>query len=502
VERELKLQLEPGARAGLARAPELATARPCRRRLVTIYFDTPDLELAHHGLALRLRRDGQRWIESLKGGGPGGAGGLHMRDEWEFPRSDAGIDLARFASTPLARLRDAGSLHARLAPVFTVDCMRTTWLLEPAPGCRLEVALDEGHVQAGGRREAIRELEIECIAGGLDAAFALAARLAARHRLRPCDESKAQRGYRLLRGGERSAVKAQPVRLARSMGRLEAARAIVAAGIAQLQANEEGVLQSSDSEFMHQARIALRRTRSALRIFRGTRGFEAAERQRGVLAGVARALGQARDWDVFVEDSLPAAAAAYGEAALPRRLASQAGSRRDACRDAARRALRARPCALAMIELARGLAMPAANAHGDPSLRGFAAAVMRKRHRRMVRAARRIADLGPAERHRLRIRVKRLRYGTDAFASLFAARHIDPYLEALADLQDALGAANDAATAARLLAELRVAAPFARFARAWFDARSAIEPAALESLLERIEAAPHPWRHAGRSIRR
>lgn len=498
METELKLQLDAGGHARLARAPELAAATPHRRRVMSVYFDTPGCELAAHGMALRVRRDGRRWVEGLKAG-PGGAGGLHARQEWEFDRRDAGLDLANFAHTPLAGLPDSATLHARLVPVFTVQFQRTTWILDPAPGCRLEVALDAGFVECRGRREEISELEIECLEGELEPAFDLAASLLEGHALRPCAETKAQRGYRIFRGAARKPVKARSVRLERSMARLDAARVVVAAGLEQLQANEEGVLRTSDAEFVHQARIALRRTRSALRMFRGTPGFERAELQRGELGEVARALGQARDWDVFAKESLPAAGAAYGDAQLARSLAARAGRRRLKERKGARAALRSRACARAILELARQLATaaPAPGGRDDEPLAAFAARVIRKRHRRVLRDAARLATLTPEERHRVRIDVKRLRYGTDALASLFRSRHVEAYLAALADVQDALGRANDAATAMRLMDELGAPQPFAAFARGWFSARALVDPALLGALLARITATPRFWRHGG-----
>ncbi|MGZ5079990.1 MAG: CYTH and CHAD domain-containing protein [Usitatibacter sp.] len=498
METELKLQLDAGARAQLARAPELAAAVPRRRWVTSVYYDTPECELAAHGMALRVRRDGRRWIEGLKAA-PGGAGGLHQRQEWEFDRRDAGLDLAKFAHTPLADLPDSATLHARLAPLFTVRFLRTTWLLDPAPGSRLEVALDAGFIECAGRREEISELEIECLQGEPGPAFDLAAKLLEGHALRPSAETKAQRGYQVYSGAARKPVKARSVHLERSMARLDAARVIVAAGLEQLQANEEGVLRTADAEFVHQARIALRRTRSALRMFRGTPGFERAELQRGELGEVARALGSARDWDVFAKESLPAAGAEYGDARLARSLAARARRRRLKEREAARAALRSRAYARAILELARWLAtaVPAPQAHGGESLTAFAARVIRKRHHRLLRDAAKLATLTPEERHRVRIDVKRLRYGTDGLASLFPSKRVEAYLAALSDVQDALGRANDAATAMRLMDELGAPQPFAAFARGWFSARSLVDPALLAALLARIAATPRFWRHGG-----
>src|SRR5689334_12243334 len=164
-EAELKLRLAPSDHAALAASRVLAGIRPRRRRLPSTYFDTPSCEVARAGMVLRLRRDGSRWIPGLKAASSAG-GGLHVRREWEYPRRDAVLDLARFADTPLAALDDAAHLHERLAAAFHVDMERTTWLVEPTAGIRLEVALDAGRVESGGRNDPISELEIECLEGG------------------------------------------------------------------------------------------------------------------------------------------------------------------------------------------------------------------------------------------------------------------------------------------------------------------------------------------------
>src|SRR6185295_981467 len=108
-EAELKLRLAPTDHAALAKSAALASARPRRNRLTSLYFDTPDEEIAKAGMVLRLRRAGRRWIPVLKAGNVA-SGGLHVRKEWEYPRRDAVIDLSRFADTPLAELQGARDL--------------------------------------------------------------------------------------------------------------------------------------------------------------------------------------------------------------------------------------------------------------------------------------------------------------------------------------------------------------------------------------------------------
>ena len=496
---ELKFAVRERDCKRIARSAALAGSRPVRRRLTTLYLDTPGRLLWKRGMALRLRRAGPRWVQSLKGG-RSGRGGLHRRDEWEFDRPDASIDLSLFAGTPLARVPDAARLHERLEVAFTVDMVRTAWVVSPRRGVRLEVALDVGEVTSRGRSEPIRELEIECLEGPVGGAFDLASRLLHDAPLRASAISKAERGWRLFGAAALRPAKARRIALDPSMSLSRAAREVAGAALEQLQANEEGVLQGDDPEFVHQARVALRRLRSALRMFRRAVGRKRSRAWRTQLARLSCALGVARDWDVFALATLPPILAAQREAEAVRHLDSTARRRAlDERRRAARALLEAR-YARTLLAISRWLAGEAgAKPAREEPLAAFGARVMAKRHRRVLERARHAARLDAAGRHRLRIEAKRLRYGVDALASLFPSERTQRYRQALCDLQDALGEANDATTAARLVAELPAPARFVRFARLRFDAAARAHPGRIARLLRRLRETGPPGRADARA---
>ena len=385
---ELKFDIAPEAWKRFADAAALAGANPQRTRMRSLYFDTPERTLARREMALRLRREGRRWVQTLKAG-RSGTGGLHERDEWEHARPGPTLDLTLLGETPLARIQDAASLGEKLAPIFEVNVTRTAWTVVPEPGCRLEVALDRGEVASGQLTTPISEVEIECLEGDPGRAFDLAARLMKEVELHPSATSKAQRGYRLSRGKPLQPVKAERVVLDSSMPTPEAARAVVGAGVAQLQANEEGVLASPNPEFVHQARVALRRTRSALRMFRREIGETRANAWHDALGETSRALGDARDWDVFGSHTLPAALEAFGDAALARSLRARVTYRRRIERAKARQAMRSPHYAAVLLELGRWLAH--ADAEAAPmqarTLQEFAERVVRKRHKKLLAGA-------------------------------------------------------------------------------------------------------------------
>ena len=111
---ELKLLLPAGTAALLSHSRLRATP-PVRQQLHTVYFDTPDFELAKRGVALRVRRAGRRWIQTLKTEADS-TGGLSARVELEVPVSGPGIEFNRFP--PETRNYVPKSLEKKLAPIF------------------------------------------------------------------------------------------------------------------------------------------------------------------------------------------------------------------------------------------------------------------------------------------------------------------------------------------------------------------------------------------------
>ncbi|QJR12833.1 hypothetical protein DSM104443_03926 [Usitatibacter rugosus] len=487
---ELKLSLSPADVAAFRRAGPLSGVRPTRRKLTSIYYDTPDCELQKAGMALRLRKSGRTWTQTLKGG-TSGTGGLHERHEWETERPDATIDLAALEGTMLDKA--SGTVGERLRPAFTVEFQRETWDIEPVPGTRVEVALDRGQASVGGDTDSVCEVEIELKEGDRAAAFDFARALAAEISLHPSSVTKAERGYRLLRHEALQPVKSRRVTLDPGMDVEQAARALVAASLEQLQANEEGVLATNDPEFVHQARVGLRRMRSALRIFREVLPPEA-EAWRADLGELARTLGEARDWDVFATETLPPLARAFGDPVMGKRIARRVSAPRKKALEQARAALLAKSFAALVLDLTKWLSGPVSDPpEAAVTLMDFATRLARKRHRRLIADAQGLAQRTTEERHAVRIDAKRLRYAVDGFASLFREKRVERYLRELSDLQDVLGTSNDAATAARLLSGLHPPADFAAFARGYLAARIDGDAHTAEARVERLASSKQFW---------
>src|SRR5262249_28564085 len=120
---ELKLALAPDLVGALRRDPLLSTQalkRPVTRRLFSVYYDTPELELSRAGMALRVRRVGKRFIQTLKVAGTVG-GGLHHYGEHEQPVAADRPDLALITDPALKRFLTKKKVAHRLVPVFSTD---------------------------------------------------------------------------------------------------------------------------------------------------------------------------------------------------------------------------------------------------------------------------------------------------------------------------------------------------------------------------------------------
>ncbi|WP_349573254.1 inorganic triphosphatase [Azotobacter salinestris] len=201
-ETEIKLRVSRTTLAALREHPLLNARSESgwqRHELFNQYYDTPARDLARTRVALRLRRDGGQYIQTLKSRGQSVAG-LSERNEWDWYLDQPSLDPTRLDDQCWpAELADLDK--STLQPIFSTDFVREKAdLVWQRDGQRVavEAALDLGRVVAGPREEEICELELELREGEPAALLELALALAADLPLMPCDISKAERGYRLF----------------------------------------------------------------------------------------------------------------------------------------------------------------------------------------------------------------------------------------------------------------------------------------------------------------
>jgi inorganic triphosphatase YgiF len=478
VEIELKFQVPAARRQALERA--LATRTAQRLPLRALYFDTPDSRLATAAIALRLRREGQRWVQTLKGRGDG----LMRRLEDEVALSDCGdaapaLDLNLHDATPAGQaLRRALAGAARPQVLYETDIQRLRRVLHSG-GARVEVALDVGRIEAGANSVAVCEVEFELLAGPAAGLLALAARWVQRFGLVLDVTTKSERGHALAlgqtmqpvaRGSLPAVLPGQPLAQARAL--------MVGATLAQALPNAAAVSNGSfRPEHVHQLRVALRRLRTVLRAF----GPADAVRDDQIVT-LFGALGGARDADVSALTLAPAWAAAAAAGCTP------PPPRPAVAPDGARQALCSPQTALLWLQLiALTLPDPLADSAPWDGIAAEAVLRWRRRARRVLAGWPTLDDVG---RHRVRRQLKRLRYLLDYSAPLWPAKVVAAELKALRPLQDSLGRWNDIVVARALLAGWPDPVPAVHVAAGWLAREAVLADAGCASAAERWRRLP------------
>lgn len=306
-------------------------------------------------------------------------------------------------------------------------------------------------------------------------------------------------------------VKAATLALAANLSAEQGLQQIVESCLAQIRGNQAGVEIGSDPESVHQMRVGLRRLRSALGLFAAIAPCPAA--LQAELEWLTSALGAARDWEVLAGGTLASAACAVPDQAALAQLqqAAQAQARRN--RQGAAQAV----ASVRYARLLQGLggwasgagwrSMPASAGQNalQASLAGFAARMLAQHHAKLHRRGKRLwgknapaASAVARMRHRARIAAKKVRYAAEFFQSLYPARRLRPYIDALTGLQDALGALNDVAVADGLLRQLADAHPELAYSagciRGYLAARTEPDIGKLGKLWRRFSAIELPCR--------
>ncbi|MGZ9076462.1 MAG: CYTH and CHAD domain-containing protein [Burkholderiaceae bacterium] len=452
-ETELKLRLAPRHVERFKRSAALSKSAATEVVIDNVYVDTPDRLLQRHRMVLRLRKIGASWLQTLKASGKA-SGALTHRGEWETPvravRGQGQLDLSLLSASPLPEALARQKHPVQLQPVFRTRVRRTQWIIERADAT-IEVALDIGEISAKrGRatlREPICEVELELKEGEnqsgsaalIDFAIELLDGRKQSPLLIPMARSKGERGYQLMVQRPATAVKASAkgfvadITGAATTGR--ALRTVIGHGLAVLTANIELLLRDDDPEYVHQARVSLRRVRSAVRLFDRERG-DVPQSLAAELQWFARALGEARDWDVITDETLPSLAAGIGADAAKALVAKAAVRRQQARAEIRKAACSARYAAL-VLNGERWCLTPAPAA--TESLADAARPALQSASKKVLKAARFFSALTAPRRHEVRILAKRLRYALDLFSVVLPKQTTTRYIDALSELQDVLG---------------------------------------------------------------
>ena len=418
--------------------------------LHSVYFDSKDLALARHGVALRLRQGAGGWEVTMKWAGDVD-GLIHSRPELTLPIAPP---QGTFVPPPdlevyLAAVR-AGR---RLAPILVTDIDRRTLdVLDPGGArCLAEIALDRVHLHGphtrDARSERYCEIEIERKEGTPDDVATITALIRHRRRLHPSPDTKLARGLRLLYGSGTLGAPPHPNALRLDDPAEFGIRKIMRVQIERLLANDPGTRIGEDVEALHDMRVACRRLRALLHLFGDTVPPRTLRALGTGLRWLGQVLGRVRDVDVHLQ-----------------RLESSRGEMRGVARVAfdpyleylhALRASRrstmleelSTPRYFRLLRTLDAFAYATTAASGDDTIAATGRRAIRKAAKKLRKRARAIGPQpAPEDLHTVRILAKRLRYACEFLQPLTGPAGAR-FIKRLVKLQDLLGAHNDAVTA-------------------------------------------------------
>ena len=486
---ELKLEVEGRAADRLRHHPLLADRPGHEQQQLSVYFDTPRGKLRKAGYTLRVRRSGDGFVQTVKAANQG-AVGLFDRAEWEAPVASLEPSAAAASGTPLAQLLSADSF-SRLVPVVRSEVRRTVWPVA-SDGAEIELTLDQGIVRGGLAEQSVEELELELVGGDPAVLIALARQLGDDVPLRLVVLRKAERGFALADGSLERISKAPPVDVGAGMTAADGFTTIALSCLKHFRLNEPLLAQKRLAGVLHQSRVAMRRLRSALSLFRPIiRDDPDFARLREELRWFTAQLGEARNLDVYLGRL---------DAAAPER--ARLLRAREESYDRIVDVLASHRFRALMLELVGWLMSGAWRAHpraGRP-LPGFAAKRIDRLWHDIALRGTLLARLDEEPRHRLRIDIKKIRYALEFTLPLHraaGARQKD-FVTALAVLQEELGHLNDIATAREINAELGAEGPAAEDQPLplFFDREERAYLAEAETAFDKLIAIGPYWRTA------
>ncbi|MDE2469649.1 MAG: CHAD domain-containing protein [Bradyrhizobium sp.] len=426
-------------------------------QLLSTYFDTKKHKLRRRGLTFRIRQANGNYIQTVKAAGTGS----FARGEWESEVGTLVPDLDKADDTPLQNLVTK-KLRRSLKPVFRTSVRRITRLFH-AGNSEIELAVDRGSVFVNRRSAPISEFELELKSGRSADLFHLAKVLAQKTDGQLDLRSKSERGYLLTNGAREAATRAEPIHLDSKLSSLEAFEVIAFSALRHFSTNVDAV-RALDAEAIHQMRVGLRRLRAAISLFNKILPNASTARIKTELKWLTDELAPAREIDVFLEEWLFPFVAKSKPKRGARAIESQFTAKRNAAFEDARRATEAPRFRHLLIDILEWIETRrnVCEDNTEALIGRTAAAILDRRIKKARKQAGHLEELSPEERHKLRIKIKKVRYGVEFFQSLYAdkdRKKLARLVTRLKKIQNVLGTLNDAKAHEEMAKEAALTAP-------------------------------------------
>ena len=324
-EQELKLHVPASAAAQVEKALKKAKCETISLR--AMYFDTADRELAKSKIAIRLRLEGDNWVQTLKMPGSNALTKLELNHSRPSPV----LDLSLYAGTPAeaALLKLAKPLELR----YETDITRLYRRQRTRKGT-IEIAFDTGVIRAAELELPVSEVEFELVSGSPEAIFEIGKKWLSQYKLILDLRSKSQRGDALaqsasnIRRTDTATVKntvrdsevlrfwaprkARAYEIDKQDSATQALVSVTTECLEQICANAGalaeidtlGVVQVGRPEHVHQLRIGMRRLTSNWKLFTGLAWLPEQDVRDELRVHLGR-FGATRDLDVMLATVVP-----------------------------------------------------------------------------------------------------------------------------------------------------------------------------------------------------
>lgn len=509
---ELKFQIPQAALAAVrTELLHLSGGQMANLALRAAYFDTPARHLAAARMALRVRQEDESWVQTLKAGGTNTMMRLEDNHPATAPQAGQAIqaDLSRHgpqARQALAQVlgwhpeQDPKGAQAGLTELYRTDITRTRVQLTVGRGSPhegvVELALDLGHIHAGGLSVPVCELEIESLSGHPMAVINVGRDWVRRHGLWLDTQTKAHRGDRLARLAAGQAqdngppTLGRPARLPADATLDQAWRAGVESCLEQVCANMSELASQAPADVqpcLYEWRRGLRRLHALGKLLRGS-GLPCPFEAMNAAATLARQLGHWRDPHALAW--LPARLASLGGPELPWPPLPATHGPASCAIDLARSAAASELC----LDLLAALLQPHAEdgAAAQP-FRPWLRHRLKQWHARILGMAPSYKALSAKAQHRLRQRARRLRDMNELWAPLWPAKALAGHQAALGALLRRLGALHDEQVALGWYQQAATKEPRALFACGWLLARQGLLRRKARPALQDWLALKTPW---------
>jgi inorganic triphosphatase YgiF len=382
-----------------------------------------------------------------------------FRGEWETELDGATPDLAKAQETPLGKLITR-KVQRKLKPVFRTSVHRLALPIRTR-GSEIELAVDRGNITSGTRSRPIAEFELELKHGNRADLFRIARSFERKAGAELDLQSKSEKGYQLAARRRESASHAEPIHLDRKVSASEAFTAIASSTFRHFAINADP-LRHFDAEAVHQMRVGLRRTRAAISLFDDVLPRASTAGIKEEIVWLTAELAPAREIDVLLKERVrpitKAGPPKRGFRAIEKKFAMQ----RTKAFKRASRAVGSPRFRRLLIDMLEWIETRKAPSDKEKRIGPYAAELLDRRMKKARKQGKRLNKLSPQQRHKLRIRIKKIRYALDFFEHLYDSsdrKEIAQLSSRLKSVQSALGALNDFMAHRELATEAALTAP-------------------------------------------